>query len=600
MKIIILFCCLAIASFTVTAQPGTLDKTFSEDGKAFYLPVIRDLVSDAIVLNNGDILQLGSYNMIAVLPNGGVDSSFGKNGIVVYTPEAPDIFVGAGLVQQADGKILVGGAIQYGVALFRYNEDGTVDKSFGENGRVITDAVGYYSFIFGLALQPDGKIVTTGFYRPYFEGPESPLLMRFNADGSLDKEFGDGGKIISEDISGYCRQLALQPDGKIVTGGYRWSGDYSFMVMRYTAEGGLDSSFGTNGITVTYIDARYDVLDDIALQADGKIVGVGLDGQAVPVLKNFIGVIRLNTDGTLDESFGKGGKLTIKPVNCRGKSVVIQKNGKIVLGALGGSKESKDGDFMIVRLLENGNYDESFGDSGIAVTDIYYADEVNTVLLDKAGKIVAAGTSINYKTNNDDSLYKFILARYLGDPVNLITKATIKRWIKNHILNWQATVSNNDISYYAIERSQSGTAGFTQIAKVKANKVQPNAATATYAYNLASNAAANSTATNYYRIRAVNTDGSFVYSDVVSDAGLQTGSAFTISPNPARDVIKVSGLPANRKTVVNIVNRNGNVLQTVTAQSSAISINVNALHSGVYYVQLFVAEKTEWLTFIKE
>ena len=416
-----------------------------------------------------------------------------------------------------------------------------------------------------------------------------PLLIQYNSDGSLNTEFANKGFSVIENSYHFADCIALKADGKIVTAGINIR---NFSVRQYNPNGTPDSSFGKNGAVITTTDVFVnDYYTSIAIQHDGKIIATGRHEIEEPDYKVLFTVIRYNTDGSLDNDFANNGKF-FSDLGVGGAvsyAIALQTNHKILAG--GGT----NGDYVLIRLLPDGSFDKSFNDSGIVYTDVKGSDVIYTLFVQPDGKILASGSSDPKSFN---SFASFV--RYIGDPVNLITKAKIKRWIKNHILNWQATVSNNDISYYAIERSNSGNAGFTQIGKVKANKIQPNAATATYAYNLASNAAANSTTTNYYRIRAVNTDGSFVYSDVVSDAGLQTGSAFTISPNPARDVIKVSGLPANRKTVVNLVNRNGNVLQTVTAQSSAISINVNALHSGVYNVNTVINGKVQSVQFVKE
>ena len=99
---------------------------------------------------------------------------------------------------------------------------------------------------------------------------------------------------------------------------------------------------------------------------------------------------------------------------------------------------------------------------------------------------------------------------------------------------------------------------------------------------------------NYYRIRAVNNDGSNVVSDVISN---EIFSSITVSPNP---VLKISGLSSNQKSVINIINRNGNVLQTAITQSSIYNFNVAQLHSGLYNVQVISNGKTQTIKFVKE
>ena len=576
------------------SQPGSLNKNFGNNGILF-LPV-SGAGAINIQLKNGSYIVGSFYQMLKVMASGVIDSSFGVNGTVTF----PGDLNAGGFAEQPDGKIVVAGNnFDDDISMYRFNADGTIDKEFGENGKVQTN-LGGYEFVFALAVTKDNKIVGLGLYEDFDGANSRPMIVRYNSDGTLDKQFGINGSYIHQTIWGVCNSIALQEDGKIIGGGGQHinSSKVGFMLIRYTADGMPDSTFGGDGIANGYINQANDAINAITLQPDGKILSVGIDGNSDFNFNTAFGIIRFNNNGKIDDSFGKEGTVSITfDKYCEAYSVALQQNNKIVVaGVTLPDVEKNQYDFALVRLLPDGILDSSFNKTGKEVTDLGADDAARSVFIQKDGKILVIGDVFEIKTRIEN----VGLARYLGDPINLITKATIKRWIKNHILNWQATVSNNDISYYAIERSQSGTAGFTQIGKVKASKVQPSAATATYAYNLASNAAANSTTTNYYRIRAVNTDGSFVYSDVVSDAGLQTGSGFTVSPNPARDVIKVSGLPANQKTVVNIVNRNGNVLQTVTAQSSAININIQSLHSGLYSLNTIINGKAQSVQFIKE
>ena len=556
-------CMLALSFLYSYAQPGTLDKTFGKEGKVS-LPFSFS-VSNGTLLKDDNILALSYHTMTKFLPDGSVNHSFGVDGTVTFEAGISYAF---NVSEQVDGKIIVGGykiADLNNLSLYRYNADGSIDETFGINGNVETD-LGGEEYLYALTITPNGQILAGGVWYEYYPNTEYPFIIRYNEDGSVDKTFGKNGSWIFSDRTGHINSIAVNKDAMIIAGGSFFQNNQRYMLTRFTSEGIPDTSFGKEGLAGN--------TNMVVIQPDGKIIAAGAYGIGL----SNVYISRFNNNGSVDKDFGVNGDVKLPFNYALNVAAALQNNGKIVAAAPSGTTAY---DFGVARLLPDGSFDKEFGDNGVTVTDIGYNDWLHNVYIQKDGKIVASGGSDNVPGTD----YAISLARYLGDPINLITKATIKRWIKNHILNWQATVSNNDISYYAIEGSQSGTAGFIQIAKVKANKVQPNAATAIYAYNLASNAAANSTATNYYRIRAVNTDGSFVYSDVVSDAGLQTGSAFTVSPNPARDVLKVSGLPANEKTVVNIVNRNGNVLQTVTAQSSAININVSALHSGLYNIK---------------
>jgi hypothetical protein len=208
---------------------------------------------------------------------------------------------GFALAIQADGKVVVAGSIisefegdfhiNTDFALARYNADGSLDSSFGTGGRVTTDFGDYfptqdfgsYDQANALALQADGRIVVGGFSSDNFLDIVDFSLARYNTDGSLDSSF-DGDGRVTTDFAGFrdeARALALQADGKIVAAGF--ADDFNdsstisaFALARYNTDGSLDTSFGRRGRVTTHFDAdSHDVANALALQADGKIVAAG-------------------------------------------------------------------------------------------------------------------------------------------------------------------------------------------------------------------------------------------------------------------------------------------------------------------------------------
>jgi uncharacterized delta-60 repeat protein len=294
---------------------------------------------------------------------------------------------------------------------FTITPAGSLDTSFGTNGKVITDLGSVNSSINDIAIQSDGKIVATGGYDTgsgsYF------VLTRYNADGTLDTDFGTNG-IVTTDIASsgnaHSTCLAIQSDGKIVVAGWYVVGgpDNDFAVARYNTNGSLDNTFGINGIVTTDTGNRNDYARDIAIQSDGKILVAG--GHNTATNTYFI-VVRYNTNGSLDTSFdgnsgtGNGIVTTYLGGNGSAQTIVIQSDGKIVAG--GYYYNGSGYDFALVRYNSvNGTLDTSFDTDGIVTTHIgtddYY---INALAIQSDGKIVAAGYS------NASTDY-FVLARY--------------------------------------------------------------------------------------------------------------------------------------------------------------------------------------------
>lgn len=167
-------------------------------------------------------------------------------------------------------------------ALARYNPDGSLDPSFDGDGKVTTNLNGGWDFAQALILQPDGKLVVAGNSSGQF------ALARYNSNGSLDTSFDGDGSVITDFGAGFewVSALARQSTGELLVGGTTdtaGSGSADFALARYHEDGGLDASFGVDGKVTTDFSKGEDMIQDLALQADGKIVAVGyadLDGDA--------------------------------------------------------------------------------------------------------------------------------------------------------------------------------------------------------------------------------------------------------------------------------------------------------------------------------
>ena len=215
------------------------------------------------------------------------------------------------------------------------------------------------------------------------------------ARGDLDPSFGTGGKVTT-DFGGNetAWGLAVQSDGKAVVAGTRFDPGSSddFVLARYTASGALDATFDSDGKVTTDFGGRADGADDVAIQADGKIVAAG-SGFPAQVRPLDFALARYNRDGTLDSTFGDGGKVltTFEPNSIEGaNAVVIQPDGKIV--AAGSTRTGPTREFAVARYLPNGSLDASFDGDGLVVTPIS-AGIVFDLAVQPDGKLIAAGWS---------------------------------------------------------------------------------------------------------------------------------------------------------------------------------------------------------------
>src|SRR5215467_6126923 len=205
------------------------------------------------------------------------------------------------------------------------------------------------------------------------------------AAGDLDTTFGNRGRVLSNFGDGqgsndFASAIALQPDGKIVTAGYRFFGNTAdgadMLIARYNSDGTLDSSFGSGGKVTTDFGLT-EVARGVVIQPDGKILVAGDTYALFPVFGEFA-LARYTSNGSLDTSFGRGGMVTsfFGDEGCSANSVALQADGKIVVA---GEKtitfifgdEGSDLDFAVARYNTDGSLDSTFGSGGVATTDFF-------------------------------------------------------------------------------------------------------------------------------------------------------------------------------------------------------------------------------------
>jgi len=190
---------------------------------------------------------------------------------------------------------------------------GALDPTFGAGGKVRTDLGGQIEWIEDLAVQSDGKIVAVGTTGTQTTSSEFALA-RYASDGSLDASFGAGGKVTT-DFGGRAFAVALRGDGKIVVAGDGARGGATgddIALARFNTDGSLDTSFGVGGKVLTDFNSTNEAASELAIQPDGRLVVVGYTGPFGPYVTNppDFALARYNPNGSLDTSFDGDGKVS--------------------------------------------------------------------------------------------------------------------------------------------------------------------------------------------------------------------------------------------------------------------------------------------------
>ena len=265
---------------------GSLDSTFSDDGKdTAGVGFSADWGPALLLQNNGKIDIVGTdyhdsaryCSIVQYTASGAIDTSYNFDNMAVNAT------INSGALQ-SDGKILAGGIVGpdvttgYDFIIARFNQDGTLDNSFSFDGKVTTDFL-FADDLYKVAVQSDGKILATGycFSGAYYQ----VVLARYLPDGTLDDQFADNGKFyyVPPDYGTHVMYSILeQPDHKILMAGTGYDGvshvDMEFY--RLNDDGTMDSTFGTNGISLPP-NQRGNQAYDLAIQPDGKILACGFD-----------------------------------------------------------------------------------------------------------------------------------------------------------------------------------------------------------------------------------------------------------------------------------------------------------------------------------
>ena len=406
------------------AVPGDLDPGFGTDGKVTTeFSNLEDVAAGVAIQPDQKIVVGGQaggpgherFALARYAAEGTLDDSFGGDGTVRTSFGPGRDWINAVAIQP-DGRIIaVGGAFTargYNVrlALARYNADGSLDTSFGGDGRVLTNITRGYDYVEDVSLQDDGKIVVAGGVN--ILGRDAKFIVaRYGTEGTLDATFGGDGMTITNVDTGFddAMGVGIQPDGSIVVAGWSepaGSSNARFALARYTPGGLLDPTFGGDGKVTTNFTNGSDHAWDVALQPDGRIVAVG----RAAARGGRFAVARYDTDGALDSGFGGDGKVMtdLNSGSDEATGVVIPAGGAIVVAGWSGPAGSSNSRFAVVRFTADGTVDPVFGGDGTVTTNFTRGSDLAwDVALQADGKIVAVGRAGGGQS-------QFALARYLG------------------------------------------------------------------------------------------------------------------------------------------------------------------------------------------
>jgi uncharacterized delta-60 repeat protein len=392
---------------------GSLDLSFGNNGIVISELEAAQSGAEAVAIQaNGKIVIAGyssngsnlDFALLRFNSNGGIDPTFGNNGLVLTDFNAGND--GAYAIEiQNDKKIVVsGGSTNGGVSSFavaRFNEDGALDNSFGEdeNGKVQTDFEVNGAIAYASDLQSNGKIVVVGVTSNSYNG--DVVVVRYNSDGSLDLTFNSTGYVrFDSEGSEIGLDIALQNDGKIIiTGAIALGVPANFLLIRLNSNGSFDTSFGTSGVKVTSIESDEDVALAVAVQNDGKIIAAGYSVSETPDVDDLV-IARFTSTGELDETFGENGKLIFHPIGAtmQAKSIALQSDGKIVVA--GGVNSESIGSLLLMRFM--GSYSEKKNDGGAAAAAAAAAQRQRelTEILSLVPSIAGLSTNISELTNS--------------------------------------------------------------------------------------------------------------------------------------------------------------------------------------------------------
>jgi uncharacterized delta-60 repeat protein len=389
---------------------------------------------DNKIIQFGNLSSNGShFTILRYNSDGNLDNSFGQAGKVLGFISSNDYARYGAL--QSDGKFVLAGSFGSPFSLARYNQDGTLDNSFGNVGTAVASSSDQSTWASAVAIQSDGKIVAVGSTSGtddcivstwYTYCPNHFTIFRFKSNGTLDSSFGKNGEVITPVgpyHAGYASSVVIQPNGKIIVAGsylYDLEPDYygsyyyassHFAMVRYHSNGTVDSSFGKNGVVTDA--SEFQNTSAITLQPDGKVLVTGSGGRPFEVE-------RYNSDGTPDSSFATDGQQS-NNFDSWASSILVLPNGKIIVAG------STNTNFLITRLNTDGSFDTSFNSDGKLSMHLgpIGSSDVATGIALQGNHLIVGGGSYYYGGNSRSQLIVRLLDSISGIGVTITPRSPL-------------------------------------------------------------------------------------------------------------------------------------------------------------------------------
>lgn len=436
---IFIFACLS--PFKGDTQIIELDQSFSSNGHitVTYVEGLSSQTDDMTTLSDGRILVVGgtatpgqSRSAIAwsLLPDGDDDPEFNEGSPQLLPVPGMITFVEEAIRLPNDHTLLLLGQDanpENQMALQVIQDDGSADTSFGVNGIAKPDLPLVYSAVRDMLLLPDGSILVAGYGEATANEPHQFMVIKFYASGDIDTSFGTNGIVLLPVGDDQARLLAavIQPDGKLVLAGHGiFNGKQKLVVARLLDNGMPDQEFAGHGIYVFEETAFTSQGYCVDVQPDGKIVVAGHLGISSSDADWL--ALRLMQNGTLDPTFGNNGFCRFIPGNLgdQPRSMLLQPDGKIMMGGYTHSNGPKGAASALVRLTADGEPDQSFGVNGLFEINITsFGNAISSLEWAPDGKLLACGYIVvgNYtkglviRFNTDVVLHATAQPSYLDD-----------------------------------------------------------------------------------------------------------------------------------------------------------------------------------------
>lgn len=416
------------------ARPGDVDPTFGVGGESlvgldgrvaeFGLMTLQ---RDGSIVATATAVPTMKQSLVRLTRDGLLDPTLGKAGAV----RLPLVQVVAEPLVQADGKIVVVGTqadqtpgAPWRLAAISLEPDGDPDPGFGTAGVATPPNAGRFT-PFAVIQQDDGRLVLAG---GDSDAKDSFALIRLGRDGSVDRTFGEGGRVTTPNGQDFGGALAVveRKDGRLLVGGTSGKqvttptagySDDAWVVRQYTSTGAVDTGFGSQGATRVELDRFWTSYLDRLLPAGDGFVGVGSSGEEA-IRPTHVSLARFGSGGALDRGFGQDGLVhtqivaeqTGRPSISSSGDAAIQRDGRVLVG--GGYSDSSafnaPSGWAVTRYRPDGSLDAGFGRGGSATSPRGLFQSVRGLGVQPDGRIVAGGTS----TNCGRSI--FTLVRYLA------------------------------------------------------------------------------------------------------------------------------------------------------------------------------------------